>query len=170
MPDTPQIPLIFIPPRYQTDDFVSNDTPSGVLSFVPFFEPWFRLVTGESLNRLVVTINELILRLNLQRTQRLITAAGDVTVELGEYQILMDKAVPAVTNIRLPSVTEWVNGGYDFAGMVIKDLGYTASSFPLTILPDGSDTIDGLAQWQIAGDGASVALYALEDKTGWYVA
>lgn len=170
MPDIPEIPLIFIPPRYTTDDFTSNDTPSGVLTYIPFFEPWFRLVTGESLNKLVTAINELILRLNLEGLQRIVTAPGDVTVELGDYQILLNKTVPQATSVFLPAVSDWVDNGYNFAPLIIKDLANNASSNAITVVPAGTDKIDKLAGWSIAADGASLALRALNDKTGWYVA
>jgi len=72
--------------------------------------------------------------------------------------------------LNLPSVASWVDQGYDFAPIIIKDLAYNASTFPATITPNGTDKIDGLANWTLAGDGSSVALSALSDKTGWFVA
>src|SRR3990167_7882567 len=118
----PDIPLLFVPPKYLFDESLVNDTPDGTLDYVPdFWNPWFNPVKGEDLNVMVRAINELIARLNLQYAQREITAAGNVTLANGEYLILMNKAVGAATQITLPPIEAYVDEGYNFTNITIKD-------------------------------------------------
>jgi len=170
MAGSPQIPVIFVPSEYLTDMFISNDVSTGVLTFIRPFQPWYRLFPGEEMNQVVDAVNELILRLNLNMVQRVITDPGDIDIEPGDVQVLIDKTVPQATTVYLPSVTEFVERGYNFAPVLIKDLAQNAGTFNITIVPDGADTIDKLATWTLAADGAAISLRALNDMTGWYVA
>lgn len=166
----PDIPLIFVPPKYLFDENIINDTPRGVLDYVPFFEPaWYRLPKSEDLNRLVNAINELIARLNLQYTQRVIDTPGDIVITAGQYAIIF-AVLPAPVQATLPAIDAWVDDGYNFADIWIKDYANLAGTNPITVVtPDGA-TIDGLAQWQIGANGAGARFRALQDKSGWLVA
>jgi hypothetical protein len=79
----------------------------------------------------------------------------------------------AVTTVQLPDVTEWVKASYQQnrspfeRALLIKDFAYTADANPITILPFGTQKIDGHANAVISSAGDAVQLYALEDLTGW---
>ena len=103
-------------------------------------------------------------------TSRTVTAAGNVTVASSDRTIVVKKTTPATTNVLLPDVTSW-NG----ADLTIKDGGNNASTYPINVVPFGStQTIDGYnasqlagGYFQIGGDGGSLTLRPLADKSGW---
>lgn len=73
-------------------------------------------------------------------TQRVITAAGPVAVGATDSQILINKTTPATTTVNLPAAAtrgQLVLTVTDFAG--------NAAAFNITIVPNGSETINGKA-------------------------
>ena len=81
----------------------------------------------------------------------------------------------ACTSVTLPSVTQWMlaslpvgnNAAFD-RSIWVKDLGGNATASPITFLPNGTDTIDGLGSWQMATAYDCVQFYPLSDLSGWY--
>jgi hypothetical protein len=91
---------------------------------------------------------------------RRITAAGDVTVLPTDGVILINKTVAEPTSVNLlPSASGYV--------ISIKDEGEDASSYPITLVPDGSDLIDGQASYEIGINGGAVNLQPVVG--GWAV-
>lgn len=132
--------------------------------------PWYRLFKGEDLQSIAVLANNLTVRAALAARQRKITAAGDIDVLLGDFQILIDKAVPAATQVTLPNITQFIDGGYaGISPIWIVDYGNVADNFPITIVtPDGT-LINKQANHIIGAAGVSIGIVPLNDKTGWYV-
>lgn len=83
----------------------------------------------------------------------------------------------AVKSILLPSVSQWMLASLPQANVAafdrslwIKDYIYGASNgAPITIMPDGTDTIDALASFEVISPGALIRLYPLTTADGWYV-
>jgi hypothetical protein len=81
----------------------------------------------------------------------------------------------AVTTVQLPDVTEWIKASYQQnrspweRSLLIKDFAYTADAHPITILPFGTQKIDGQATAVVSSAGDAVQLYPLEDLTGWFL-
>lgn len=97
----------------------------------------------------------------------ILTAAGDYEVQPYDQMIAVKKTVPQATEIQLPDVALWMKHAYGGFPITIKDAGNNASSFNITILPFGSQTMDSLSTWTIIGDGGSVTFIPLEDLSGW---
>jgi hypothetical protein len=104
---------------------------------------------------------------------RNITVAGSYPVLPGDAVILV-QAAGSVT-ILLPDVRVWVQEtAYQPATafgreLWIKDLGGNALSFPITVTPFGTQTIDMLAQsFSIIQNRMLLRLYPLNDLTGWF--
>lgn len=100
---------------------------------------------------------------------RIITAAGNVNVEPYDYLILVKKTVGAATTVFLPLVSLWMRQPYGMTPLLIKDGKGDSDVNPITLTPAGSDLIDGLASWQLAGPYSAVQLRPLSDLTGWSV-
>lgn len=172
------VPLVFVRSRITREFELNPGNIQGNLTLLNYFLPGFRLVDASELNKMIAMINNLTIRQVLVATQRVITAPGDVLMALGDYQIILNKTVPQVTNLYLPSVADWVNGGYSGPAVTVKDLKGNAGTYPCTLIPatvdnEGhvvTDKIDGLASWQVGGDYASVSFRPLTDLSGWYVA
>ena len=95
------------------------------------------------------------------------------TVAAGDSILLVNRA--GTVTISLPSVATWVKEsayqpatGFERA-LWIKDYGGNAASFNITVTPNGSDTIDGLAQsFTIVQNRQLLRLYPLNSLLGWY--
>jgi hypothetical protein len=83
--------------------------------------------------------------LGLNQTKRVITAAGDVTVAATDSLIILKKTVAAVTNFILPAETTKIGP------VKIVDWNSVGGSFNLIVTPNGAETINGQATWQIFG-------------------
>lgn len=99
------------------------------------------------------------------RTQRLVTAAGAVTVAADDADdILINKTVGAATTVNLPlsaSRTKPVK---------IVDAKGDASTNNITIVPQSGEKIWGTVDYQaiIDGNGGMIELSPRADGTGWY--
>jgi hypothetical protein len=90
----------------------------------------------------------------------LVTAAGPVTVGPNDGIIAIKKTAPAPTQVNLPLAI-------NKQGPVrVTDTAMNASTNNITILPSGTETINGLPQWTLAGDGSGITLFPLPG-IGW---
>lgn len=91
-----------------------------------------------------------------------ITAAGNYSVTT-EKNIVFNKTVDEVTQASLPPSAARDNGI-----LRIKDGKITAHNFPITIIPDGIETIDGQASYVIDSPGGAVKFEPRPDGLGWW--
>jgi hypothetical protein len=77
-------------------------------------------------------------------------------------------------NVFLPDVRAWMREPFyqvysPFERAIwVKDIGGLASMFTITIIPFGTQTIDGLPTLSIVMNRAIARLYPRTDLTGWY--
>lgn len=70
--------------------------------------------------------------------QRTVTAAGDITVSATDHYVIVNKTVGAATNANLPAAASYGGGK-----VTIKDGKGDADSNNISIVPNGTETIDG---------------------------
>ena len=75
----------------------------------------------------------------LTQSQRTITAAGAATVAATDTNVLVNKSAGAANTIALPAAATMLS-----PMVVIKDIKGDAATNPITINPNGSETIDGV--------------------------
>jgi hypothetical protein len=97
----------------------------------------------------VILSNVTINGVETQRSVTVLTAAGDYIALTSDYIIVVEKTVPQITTITLPSLP---TAGQSF---IIKDGAGNSSSFNITVDPDGND-IDGDASYVIDNDYQAV--------------
>jgi hypothetical protein len=86
------------------------------------------------------------------QTVQIVTAAGDVTVQPNDGLIILNKTVGAATNVILPAASTKVGR------VKIVDWKNDSDVNNVTFVPNGSEKIQGLSGWKLAGQGASVVL------------
>lgn len=102
-------------------------------------------------------------------TTQIITTSDPVVVLDTDALIILNKAIASVTPIALPAVASR-------NGLPLKITDWMGNGGDVTITPDGSETIMGLAQailgsyGQGIGSAAAVTLYPSTDLSGWYYA
>lgn len=103
-----------------------------------------------------------------QTAMRIVTAAGAVAITSTDLEVGINKTVGAATTVNLLPAGSWagIDTMYD---LTIKDVKGDAFTNNITIVPDGTETIDGLAQWLINMDLGAARLRPNADRTGWYV-
>jgi hypothetical protein len=89
-----------------------------------------------------------------------ITAAGTVTVNATQGGVAIDKTVGVATTVQLPAAASR-NG----IAVIVKDMKGDASTNNITVLPNGSETIDGESQDVIDVNLASRTYRPI--ATGW---
>ena len=102
---------------------------------------------------------------------RTVTAAGAVTVSASDIVILMNKTAGAATSVNLPAASTR-NG----LPLTIKDLKGDANTNNITIVPSGTETIDGFSPAAAAANGVALIdinygakrLFPLSSG-GWYL-
>lgn len=78
--------------------------------------------------------------------------AGDLTIGPGDNYVFLAVDTTAPRSITLPLASSVVSGRI----YVIKDESEQSEANPITVLPSGSDTIDGDASATIESDGATI--------------
>lgn len=107
------------------------------------------------------------------KPQTFINSAGTYSFQPGDSILLIN--VAGLVTIPLPSVARWVKEtsynpatGFERA-IYIKDYGGNAVAFPITVTPDGTDTIDKFAaSFTIVQARQLLRLYPLNDLSGWF--
>lgn len=106
------------------------------------------------------------------KPERTISAAGTTTLAVGDSIVFVN--VNGLVTVRLPKVADWVNEkvltpGATFEQAIwIKDMGGFAGAQNITVTPNGSDLIDGLASFTIVQAYMLLRLYPLNNLTGWF--
>lgn len=103
-----------------------------------------------------------------------ITSAAALVIGPYTSRVILNAAVKAIA---LPSVAQWMTASLPLANtsafdrsLWIKDLvGQASFASPIVVTPNGADTIDLLASYNIATTNDLIRLYPLTDKSGWYV-
>lgn len=97
------------------------------------------------------------------KSQRIVTAAGAVSMIAADDIILVNKTVGEATTVNLLTAAGRTRS------ITIKDLKGDAATNAITIDPAGVETIDGLSTWVISFNGGAVTLYPLGSGTGWFI-
>jgi hypothetical protein len=98
------------------------------------------------------------------QTVQIITAAGDVTVQPNDGLIILNKTVGATTNVNLPAAALKVGD------VKIVDWKNDSDVNNITLVPNGTEKINGLTGWKLAGQGASIILKPVSGTVSGYVA
>lgn len=94
---------------------------------------------------------------------RVVTAAGAVTVTNADDIVLINKTVGAPTTVNLAAAATFTRP------IKIVDLKGDAGTNPITIDPNGAETIVGLSTWVIGNNQGSIEITANPTGTGWYI-
>lgn len=100
-----------------------------------------------------------------QRSQRVVTAAGAVTVDATDADdIIIHKTVGEATQVNLPAASTRPKP------VRIIDGKGDANTNNITIVPESGDTVFAIVDHQpvIDGNGGQITLTPREDGTGWY--
>lgn len=90
----------------------------------------------------------------------LVTAPGPINVGTNDGVIAIKKAPPSATAVMLPLAAT------KQGPIHITDTALNAGTYNITVTPSGAETICGLPQWVLAGDGAWITLFPLAG-IGW---
>lgn len=86
------------------------------------------------------------------QTVQIVTAAGDVTVQPNDGLIILNKVVGAATNVIMPAAATKVGR------LKVVDWKGDADVNNITIVPNGTEKIQGLASWKLEAPNASIIL------------
>lgn len=99
---------------------------------------------------------------------RIVTASGTITVAADDGPIFVNKTIPAATTINLP--TALARNG---TPLIISDYAGNANTYPITIVPSGSETIGGATTLTLNTSRGVVTLYPSTTINsglgGWYL-
>lgn len=126
-------------------------------------QTWVKVYLGPSIGWATVPI----------KPERVISATGTYSIEVGDGVILVTTATAVTLN--LISIDEWLAAGLNFfygtafeGAVWIKDLSGNRA-IPITIVPFGTEEIDGLNQaFTIVQNRQLLRLYPLADRSGWF--
>jgi hypothetical protein len=95
---------------------------------------------------------------------RIVTVGATIAALASDGDILVDLATPSAVTVNLPS------SALATRPITVKDLAGNASTDNITIVPSGSEKIDGQNNLLIASDGGSFTLYPLPAPSlGWFL-
>jgi hypothetical protein len=98
-------------------------------------------------------------------TKRIVTVAGAVAIIPYDVIVIVNQTIPAIFNLQLPDLSLWMTQPYGGFDLTIKNRN---AGFDGTILPFGSQKIDGLSSLVLAGGPAGVVILSpLNDFSGW---
>jgi hypothetical protein len=98
--------------------------------------------------------------------KRLVTANGAVAIIPFDVIVVIQQDTPAAFNLTLPDVALWMRQPYGGFDLILKNRNF---GFDMTVVPFGSQKIDGLSTLVVSGgqgEGA-VILTPLNDLSGW---
>lgn len=98
--------------------------------------------------------------------KRFVTAAGNVTIIPFDVIVIVKQTAPGAFNLLLPDLKLWMTQPYGGFDLTLKNRNF---GFDMTVIPFGTQKIDGLSQL-IAGGGqgeGAVVLSPYNDMTGW---
>lgn len=99
-------------------------------------------------------------------TKRIITVAGSVAILPFDVIVIIQQTIPGTFNLILPDCRLWMTQPYGGFDLTLKNRNF---GFDMTVVPFGSQKIDGLSQL-ISGSGqgeGAVVLSPLNDMSGW---
>lgn len=98
-------------------------------------------------------------------TKRIVTAAGAVSIIPYDVIVIVNQTAPGIFTLQLPDLTLWMTQPYGGFDLTIKNRN---AGFDGTILPFGTQKIDGLSTLILAGGPAGVVILSpLNDFSGW---
>lgn len=125
-------------------------------------------VTGDVLfpdgNSIFVDTGGQNITVNAVGGQRIITGAGAVTVAATDGYIFLNQGTPAAVTVNLPAAASRPTS----LELTIKDLAGVATNDPITVVANGSETIDGSASVTLTTNKASCTLVPISG-TGWAI-
>ena len=98
--------------------------------------------------------------------KRVVTAAGNVSIIPFDQIVIIQQAVAAAFQLILPDLNLWMSRPYGGFDLILKNRNF---GFDMTVVPFGSQKVDGLATLVVngaQGEGA-VVLTPLNDMSGW---
>lgn len=100
-----------------------------------------------------------------QRDIIIASVGGNIALTSLHGDVLIKLTTPAIANILLPSAALATRP------ILVKDLAGNSNSFNLTIVPNGTETIDGSnVNYVLATDFSWYRFVPLSDGSGWYTA
>lgn len=99
-------------------------------------------------------------------SKRIVTAAGNVTIQPFDVIVIIQQTIAGAFNLILPDCRLWMTQPYGGFDLTLKNRNF---GFDMTVIPFGSQKIDGLSQLIVGGgqgEGA-VVLSPLNDLSGW---
>lgn len=98
--------------------------------------------------------------------KRIVVAAGPVTIQPFDVIVIIQQTIPGIFNLILPDLRLWMLYPYGGFDLILKNRNF---GFDMTVVPFGSQKIDGLSNLTVGGgqgEGA-VVLSPLNDLSGW---
>lgn len=97
---------------------------------------------------------------------RIIT--GNATLEQYDFQLIVKPTPAASVVLSLLPVETWLRTPGGGLPILVQDQMQVATNGKtITIVPNGTEKINGQTQWQIGADYASLVLRPLVDLSGW---
>jgi hypothetical protein len=131
------------------------------LAPLPIYDPsaQFFAVTDALGNYRIISLASLF---TAAQTVQIVTAAGDVTVQPNDGLIILNKTVGAATNVILPAAALKVGD------VKVVDWKNDSDVNNITLVPNGTEKINGLTGWKLAGQGASIILKPVSGAVSGY--